>query len=98
MTFDDFLKAIKAIIEEFAPTLAVILWNYEEAKVDEAKNETLDANLKLELEKNNETINSKYVNSSDLDVIDDAIGKGSGGQSEGDSPASSTTASGDSKK
>ncbi len=92
------LDAIQKFIEEFAPAIAVALWNFEESKVTEAKNETLDANLKLELEKNSEKVNAKYANSSDLDVINDAIGSSGDGQSETDSATIGPASSGDPKK
>ncbi len=93
------LDAIQKFIEESLPALAVLLWNFEESKVNEEKHKTLDAQVNLELEKNHEEINTKYANSSDLDVINDAISECNRGQSETDSPTEPNAAtSGDPKR
>jgi hypothetical protein len=82
------LEFIKDLINTIWPALGVMLWNYEETKVDAAKAEAQDTRVQLQVEKNHETIDEKYVDKSDLDVINDVIGNvdGSGGQSgQGDS-------------
>jgi phage I-like protein len=83
----DFIKALKALIEEFAPTLAVLLWNYEEAKVDEVKNEVRKANVQLEMEFNHETVDKENSGKSDADIINSAINSeqsGNGQSGKGD--------------
>jgi hypothetical protein len=75
---DAFLNALQKLIETLAPALAVMLWNYEETKVEQADNAKADAQLELKLEKNHEAIDSKYADSSDADIVNDAILNGGG--------------------
>lgn len=56
-----------------APALAVILWNYQESKIEQAKNETLDAKVKLELERNHVEVDKANANLTDMDVVSNAI-------------------------
>ena len=91
----DILDALRKFIEEWIPALAVALWSYEEAKVDQAKSETEQAQVALQVEENHESVDQKYVGVPDSDVVNDAIsnGGGSGGQLEtgdADVPATST--------
>lgn len=104
MNLNDLLKLLKELVEEFAPALAVALWNYEESKVDEAKNEALDAKVNLELEKNHESVDEKYKDCPDIAIVNDAIAAGGGGtgQSEpggesSDEPAAAGTKLGSTK-
>lgn len=75
----DFLTWIKSLIEELAPALAVMFWNFEQTKVIQANNEKLKAETSLQIEKNHESVDAKYANSSDIDIVNDAILEGSGG-------------------
>ncbi len=56
-----------------APAIAVMLWNYEESKVDLYKNEALKSSVDLELEKNHEFVENSGV--SDASIVDSAAGK-----------------------
>ncbi len=78
MSWDELIKTIEELIEKFAPAIAVLFWDYEEKKVDEAKNEALDSKTILELEKNREKINEKYDGDSDLDIINEACASDGG--------------------
>lgn len=78
MTLQEFLTWIKGLIEASAPALAVILWNYDQSKINEANNKTLDAQVSLEIEKNHESVIASNANKSDLDIVNDAIVSGSG--------------------
>lgn len=71
---------IKFIIEQMAPAVAVALWNYEESKVGQARASQELAEVKLQLEKNHESVDAKYLGKSDLDVVNDAVFSDGGGQ------------------
>lgn len=79
MTLNEFLLWLKKLIEETAPAIAVMLWNYEESQVQEAKNEALDAKVNLDLEKNHESVEQKYHDCPDIAIVDDAINADNGG-------------------
>lgn len=96
MSFNDLLAWIKALIEELAPAIAVMLWNYEERKIEEANHKAMNAELKLQLEKNHDKVDAKYADKSDVDILNDAIESG-GGQSGSSNEADQSTASGDPK-
>ncbi len=68
-----YLKILKDFIEQFAPAIAVALWNYQSEKVQAAKDEALDAQVNLELEKNHEAVDKANSNLSDMDVVSNAI-------------------------
>jgi hypothetical protein len=89
-----FLNALRKLIEEFAPALAVFLWNYEQAKVGEATDKELQAQMELQIEKNHEAVDKKYIGRDDIDILNDAIANaGSGtGQLEGNTPTSGPAA------
>lgn len=90
-----FLNAVRKFIEEFAPALAVMLWNYEEAKVGEANNEKTKAQLELQIEKNHEAVDQKYIGRDDFAILNDAIHNGGGtGQYSTDSSPNESTPSG----
>lgn len=84
MDFEAFLKAFKKFIEQVAPALAVILWNYEEAKIEDAKDETKEEQLELTLELNHEKVDQENSGKSDLSIIESSLngesGKGGTGQ------------------
>jgi hypothetical protein len=79
MTVQQFLDWIKGLIEESAPALAVMFWDYEQSKEDEIKHEASDAQLQLQLEKNHEEIESINSGKSDNDIINEAIASGDSG-------------------
>lgn len=83
MTVAQFLELLKQIIEEAAPALAVMLWNYDQSKIDQAKMQTNKVLMELQLEKNHNEIDEQNSGKSDSDIINDAISKGrsGGGQS-----------------
>jgi hypothetical protein len=70
------IVAIKGFIEEVAPALAVMLWDYTEAKEEESKNEARNAKVQLELEENHETIDKANAGKSDDDILRSSIGCG----------------------
>ncbi len=89
MTLQQFLTWIKELIEESAPALAVIFWDYKDGQVLKEKIRAQDAETKLQLEKNKELVNEKYSNSDDDDIVRDAISNGGGipvQPSKGDKP------------
>ena len=47
-----FLQILKDFIQQFAPAIAVALWNYEEDKVQKAKDEALDAHIAHRVDQN----------------------------------------------
>lgn len=71
--FNEFLKLLKALIEELAPALAVMLWNYGDAKNEESKNEARKAKTELQMELNHEKVDKANVGKSDADILHDAI-------------------------
>jgi hypothetical protein len=75
MSVERFLTLLKQLIEEFAPTLAVMLWNYDQKKLGEQESKTKQAEVELQLEKNHEQIDRDNVGKSDSDIIDDALAK-----------------------
>ncbi len=74
-----FLDWLKAFIQQLAPTLAVLLWDYEQEQIAQAKSEKEIAELALQKEKNNEKVDSENANKSDLDIVDDAIKRSKSG-------------------
>ncbi len=68
-TIEVVLGFVKDLIETAWPAAAVMLWNYEETKVDAAKAETQDTQVKLQVEKNHESVDQKYQGSSDSDIV-----------------------------
>lgn len=73
----EFINLIKSIIEEFAPVLAVALWNFEESKVAAAKQDQKTAELKLKEAQNEKDVKDSVSGLSDTDVIDKLTGNGS---------------------
>lgn len=76
MSPNDFLDWLKKIIETLIPAFAVMAWNYQQVKIEDEKHEVMRKDVELKEEQNNEKINNKYANASDLDVISDAIKSG----------------------
>jgi hypothetical protein len=76
VSFSEFVKAFKGFIEAIAPALAVMLWNYTQAKDEEAKNETRKAKTELQMEINHETIDKANAGKSDADILRASIGCG----------------------
>jgi len=68
------IAAIKGFIEEVAPALAVMLWDYTEAKDEEAKNEARKAKTQLQEEINHETVDKENAGKSDSDILLSSIG------------------------
>jgi len=77
----EFLNALRKLIETFAPALAVMIWDFQQEKLDEAKTDARDAVVQLQIEKNHEAINEKYAGKSDADVLLDGIDSDGTGQS-----------------
>src|SRR5579884_2404874 len=83
--------------------LGLLLWNFEEARVQSAKAAADKAQTDLQVEKNHESVDQKYSGKSDADIVNDAVinGGGSGGQLEtdpGTQPASSVAVTDPNKK
>ena len=70
----EFLKLVKAFLEQYMPAIAVALWNYEENRVDHANKEKEAAQLALRNVQEAEAIRSKYSDMSDDAVLDSIIG------------------------
>lgn len=99
--FEKLLKALRSFIEEIAPALAVMLWNYTESKNEELKNEARKAKTDLQMELNHEKVDKENAGKSDADILHAAIdsdeSKSGGGQSGcGDQGTQSTSANGNS--
>lgn len=87
----EFLNALRKLIETIAPALAVMIWDYEQAKLDEAKNDARDAAVQLQIEKNHEEIDAKFAGKSDADIVLDGIDSDGAGQPGGDDKTNKPT-------
>lgn len=67
------LDSLRKFIETVAPALAVILWDYEEAKADAATKKKEAAELALKNTQDENAIRGQFVDKSDADVINDII-------------------------
>lgn len=65
---------IKSIIEEFAPALAVALWNYEENRIDHETKEKEAALLAAQNLNYEKAVKDMYADKSDVDIINDIAG------------------------
>jgi len=63
---------IKGLIEQFAPALAVSLWDYQEGRVDHEEKEKEAADLALKNMQDEKTIRDKF-SGSDSDTINSII-------------------------
>lgn len=88
------------IAQENMSAIGLLLFNYEEYKIDRARRDKEAIELELQLQKNKESIDEKYRDKSDLDVVQQSVIDGGGTASDiaeesGGSPTTEPAAASD---